>query len=146
MGAQYGAVEGNGGYSAPASTLVGHGSVPSPGVAQGGVNVQDAENIRLLVAGTIKSKDNSNEGIFGRNSRRSDNSRLVTILLVLNYMIGSGILNAPQTFRDSGVAATTVLYLLACEYMYFFRCFVFEFCFQNFNTSKNRRAYTSPTQ
>ncbi|CAM9582688.1 unnamed protein product, partial [Ectocarpus sp. 13 AM-2016] len=42
------------------------------------------------------------------------NSSLMTGFLVLNYMIGSGILNTPQTFRDSGIAATTVLYCIAC--------------------------------
>lgn len=57
-----------------------------------------------------------NRNPFGKGSRRTDNNRIVTILLVLNYMIGSGILNTPQTFRDSGVAATTVLYIIACEY------------------------------
>ena len=56
-----------------------------------------------------------NAGIFGRGARRQDNGRLVTAFLVVNYMIGSGILNTPQTFRDSGVAATTVLYFIACE-------------------------------
>lgn len=39
----------------------------------------------------------------------------MTGFLVLNYMIGSGILNTPQAFRDSGIAATTVLYCIACE-------------------------------
>lgn len=42
-------------------------------------------------------------------------STRMAIFLVVNYMIGSGILNTPQTFRDSGIAATTVLYILACE-------------------------------
>eukprot|EP00903_Cladosiphon_okamuranus_P010527 g9957.t1 len=41
-------------------------------------------------------------------------STRMAIFLVVNYMIGSGILNTPQTFRDSGIAATTVLYILAC--------------------------------
>lgn len=58
-----------------------------------------------------------NRNPFGKGSRRTDNNRIVTILLVLNYMIGSGILNTPQTFRDSGVAATTALYIIACEYL-----------------------------
>lgn len=52
---------------------------------------------------------------FGRGSRRTDNGRWVTVLLVLNYMIGSGILNTAQTFRDSGVAACSVVYVIACE-------------------------------
>lgn len=43
-------------------------------------------------------------------------STRMAIFLVVNYMIGSGILNTPQTFRDSGIAATTVLYTLACEF------------------------------
>lgn len=46
----------------------------------------------------------------------SDNSRIsscTAIFLVVNYMIGSGILNTPQTFKDSGIAATTLLYILA---------------------------------
>lgn len=48
-------------------------------------------------------------------------STRMAIFLVVNYMIGSGILNTPQTFRDSGIAATTVLYLLACKSVYFAR-------------------------
>ncbi|CAM9489938.1 unnamed protein product, partial [Sphacelaria rigidula] len=55
---------------------------------------------------------------FERGSRRTDNGRWVTVLLVLNYMIGSGILNTPQTFRDSGVVASTVLYIVACCAVY----------------------------
>jgi len=43
-------------------------------------------------------------------------STRMAFFLVLNYMIGSGILNTPQTFRDCGIAATTVLYILGCEH------------------------------
>ena len=57
----------------------------------------------------------STTGIFGRGARRQDNDRLVTVFLVVNFILGSGILNMPQTFRDSGLAATTVLYIVACE-------------------------------
>lgn len=51
-------------------------------------------------------------------SRRNDNNTFLTVLLILNYMVGSGILNTPQTFKDSGIAATTVLYLIACELLF----------------------------
>jgi len=34
--------------------------------------------------------------VFGAGSSRRDNGRVFTTLLVLNYMIGAGILNAPQ--------------------------------------------------
>lgn len=54
-------------------------------------------------------------GMFGREARRQDNGRLMTVFLVLSFMIGSGILNTPQAFRESGLAATTVLYFLACK-------------------------------
>ena len=54
-------------------------------------------------------------GIFGRGGRRLDNGRLVTVFLLVHFTIGSGILNMPQTFRDSGLAATTVLYFVVCE-------------------------------
>lgn len=64
---------------------------------------------------TGRKYDSNNAGIFGKGSRRQDNGRLVTAFLVVNYMIGSGILNTPQTFRDSGLAATTLLYFIACE-------------------------------
>lgn len=53
--------------------------------------------------------------LLGAGSRRDDNNTFVTVLLILNYMVGSGILNTPQTFKESGLAATTVLYFIACE-------------------------------
>ena len=59
--------------------------------------------------------DATEAGMFGRGARRRDNGRLATVFLVVNFMIGSGILNTPQTFRDSGLAATTVIYCVACE-------------------------------
>lgn len=57
---------------------------------------------------------------FAKGSHRRDNGRILTTILLLNYMIGSGILNSPQVFSDSGVAAATILYITAgaCAYMY----------------------------
>eukprot|EP00903_Cladosiphon_okamuranus_P010528 g9958.t1 len=52
--------------------------------------------------------------LLGAGSRRDDNNTFLTALLLLNYMIGSGILNTPQTFKKSGLAATTALYFIAC--------------------------------
>lgn len=89
-------------------------------IASEGVK-RDEESGRLLLASvdlredkkTSNGTESNDVGIFGAGSRRQDNTRLVTVFLVVNYMIGSGILNTPQTFRDSGLAATTVLYLVA---------------------------------
>lgn len=69
----------------------------------------------LLPAGTSAP----NAGLFGPGARRTDNNRIVTVILVLNYMIGSGILNTAQTFRDSGLIAATVLFTVSCK------CFCF---------------------
>ena len=59
--------------------------------------------------------DTSTAGIFGRGARRQDNSRLETVFLLVNYTLGSVILNTPQTFKDSGLVVTTVLYFITCE-------------------------------
>ncbi|CAM9126393.1 unnamed protein product [Phaeothamnion confervicola] len=37
----------------------------------------------------------------------------MTMILVLNYMIGTGILNQPQVFKEAGIAAATLLYMTA---------------------------------
>ena len=120
----YGAVAGTGSASEnsahPVTRVGANGSLPPnrlpPRAAKG-----DEEAGRLLgsaqeITGRKKDSINNNAGIFGKGSRRQDNGRLVTAFLVVNYMIGSGILNTPQTFRDSGLAATTLLYFIACEY------------------------------
>lgn len=67
------------------------------------------ENGRLL---TVNTKHLDSDGLFTRGSRRIDNSRRWTVVQLLNYMIGSGILNSPQIFSKSGVAAATVTYLI----------------------------------
>lgn len=78
-------------------------------------------NLLGIVQGTGKVGDDggvntiSTTGIFGRGARRKDNSRLVTVFLVTNFLIGSGILNTPQSFRSSGLAAATVLFSVAGE-------------------------------
>lgn len=93
------------------------GIPPSSLLAQ---DTQDEER-QFSLASVRTAEETSNGGrnaaggVFGRGSRREDNSRFVTTLLVLNYMIGSGILNSPQTFRDGGLAATTIIYFVACE-------------------------------
>lgn len=66
---------------------------------------------------TPVSVETTGQGFFGRGDRRTDNSIVMTVIVTLNYMIGSGILNAPQIFRESGVAAASVLFLLACEWL-----------------------------
>lgn len=50
---------------------------------------------------------------FAAGSSRRDNNRVLTALLVLNYMIGSGILNSPQVFKSSGIGVATILYIVA---------------------------------
>lgn len=103
----YGAVAGsaNGGSAPPPA-----GSLP-PNPLPPKAKV-DEEAGKLL--GNAQETGSISAGIFGKGSRRQDNGRLVTAFLVVNYMIGSGILNSPQTFRDSGLAATTLLYFIAC--------------------------------
>ena len=127
----YGALAGSAGEdsSAPpappagAAIKAGAGSVP-PRLLPWGAKRDDEAGKLLLesVQQTGRIGDDGgggaggvNAGIFGRGARRQDNGRLVTVFLLVNFMIGSGILNTPQTFRDSGQAATTVLYLVACE-------------------------------
>lgn len=51
--------------------------------------------------------------VFAAGSSRRDNTKVLTTLLVLNYMIGSGILNAPQVFQGSGIGSATILYIVA---------------------------------
>lgn len=51
--------------------------------------------------------------VFAAGSSRRDNTKVLTTLLVLNYMIGSGILNAPQVFEGSGIGPATILYIVA---------------------------------
>lgn len=50
---------------------------------------------------------------FGAGSSRRDNSKLITTALILSYMIGSGILNAPQVFQSSGIGPATILYIIS---------------------------------
>ena len=59
--------------------------------------------------------DSVDAGIFGRGARNQDSGRFMTVCSVVNFIMGSGILNTPQSFSDSGIAATTVLYFLACK-------------------------------
>lgn len=86
------------------------GGVPS--LAPTGNSI--GESSGLLTAGyvTAIAEAGTNE-LFGRGARRTDNNRVATLLLMLNYKVGSGILNTPQTFRDSGLAASAALYLVA---------------------------------
>ncbi|CAM9872708.1 unnamed protein product, partial [Laminaria digitata] len=51
--------------------------------------------------------------VFAAGSSRRDNTKALTTLLVLNYMVGSGILNAPQVFEGSGIGPATILYIVA---------------------------------
>ncbi|CAN0429545.1 unnamed protein product, partial [Laminaria digitata] len=105
MTGMYGAVAGSAseGSAPPAGSLLPKPLPPSL------AKKVDEESGKLLAS----DQETGSAGIFGKGSRRQDNGRLVTAFLVVNYMIGSGILNTPQTFRDSGLAATTVLYFIA---------------------------------
>ncbi|CAM9387943.1 unnamed protein product [Ascophyllum nodosum] len=117
-----------GGYGAVVSGAPEKGSGAPPFAAANGSNgaKRDGESWSLLAndislaeagqngRGNWASNGTKHVGVFGKGARRTDNNRLVTILLVLNYMIGSGILNTSQTALRSGLAATTVLYVIAC--------------------------------
>jgi amino acid permease len=48
----------------------------------------------------------SNEHVFPRHVH---NSSILTVFLLLNTMIGSGILNQPQVFLDAGVIPSTIM-------------------------------------
>lgn len=52
-------------------------------------------------------------GVFSPGSSRRDNGKVVTMVLVLSYMIGSGILNSSQVFSESGVATATIFYVMS---------------------------------
>ena len=49
---------------------------------------------------------------ISQNSIKSRNSPLSTIILLLNSMIGSGILAQPYVFRSSGIFATLLAYII----------------------------------
>eukprot|EP00752_Nemacystus_decipiens_P007560 g6753.t1 len=52
---------------------------------------------------------------FGAGSSRRDNNKVITGTLILSYMIGSGILNAPQVFQGSGIGPATILYIVSAS-------------------------------
>ena len=49
----------------------------------------------------------------------TDNSIATSIFLVLNTMIGSGILNQPAVFQDAGIVGAVILYIIGaiCTYL-----------------------------
>lgn len=53
-----------------------------------------------------------------RESSASSNSRVLTIFLILNSMIGSGILNQPYVFKSSGVVAAFVMFVVASIFIW----------------------------
>lgn len=46
------------------------------------------------------------------------NSELMTSFLMLNAMIGSGILNQPQVFQASGIGAALILFTVAAGFIW----------------------------
>lgn len=82
--------------------------LPSTGIA----TVREHQETRALLPAYT---DEANGGLFGPGARRTDNNRTMTVILILNYMIGSGILNTAQTFRNSGAAASCVLFIISGE-------------------------------
>ena len=46
------------------------------------------------------------------------NSASLTIYLILNTMIGSGILNQPNVFMNSGIVGALVVYVIACFFIW----------------------------
>jgi len=85
-------------------------SLPSPGAADEPKTT--SKETEKLIWNPSSDDTGSNDSDNSSNSSSSISS-CTTIFLVVNYMIGSGILNTPQTFKESGIAATTVLYILA---------------------------------
>lgn len=72
---------------------------------------RDAERQPLLVDSV--GTNHCNGGVLASGSSRRDNGRLLTTLLILNYMVGTGVLNAPQVFEQSGVVPATLLYAVS---------------------------------
>lgn len=81
------------------------------GISGGGRNGGTGRNWDRCFVGSV-AVENSNDP-FAKGSQRRDNGRILTCVLVLNYMIGSGILNSSQVFSESGISAATVLYITA---------------------------------
>lgn len=96
--------------STPAAAAVELG--PALGLSSDAKNF--VEDGRLLAADHVLGAGGANT-YFGRGARRTDNGRAMTILLMVNYKIGSGILNAPQAVRESGLAASILLYVVVGE-------------------------------
>lgn len=81
------------------------------------LEVSASVNDTVRDGGRLLAQENPSTSIgpknaFERGSRRFDNTRSWTLFQLLNYMIGSGILNAAQAFRDSGVAAAITLFTI----------------------------------
>lgn len=53
-----------------------------------------------------------------RESHHSNNSTLMTSFLLLNAMIGSGILNQPQVFMNAGIVAGLIMFLIASVFIW----------------------------
>lgn len=76
-----------------------------------------SEREPLLLGSSDSGNDGRNLGgsadVFAPGSSRRDNGKVLTTLLVLNYMIGSGILNSSQVFQGSGIGPATILYAVS---------------------------------
>mmetsp|Transcript_2045 Transcript_2045/g.2747 ORF Transcript_2045/g.2747 Transcript_2045/m.2747 type:complete len:469 (+) Transcript_2045:1-1407(+) len=46
------------------------------------------------------------------------NGKLGTVFLLLNSMIGSGVLNQPQVFSEAGLVGGLVLYIICCTFLW----------------------------
>lgn len=90
--------------------------------------IDEGENEGLLLGSDAtvirgeKSKQLSFYGIpldwFDKNAVVAHNSPGATVLLLLNVMIGSGILSQPYVFKEAGVVACLVLYVVLAVMMF----------------------------
>lgn len=55
----------------------------------------------------------SYRSIDGENGKEEGNSEILTSFLLLNSMIGSGILNQPQVFQKSGIIAAIIMFVVS---------------------------------
>ena len=106
----------------PADRLIG-GRLGGEGMSLLASNVTNHAGTRLNNNREGKGGcDKADNGVFGKGARRTDNDRLVTTLLVLNHMIGSGILNTSQMVLKSGVVVASVFYVIAGECNHCYCC------------------------
>ena len=74
--------------------------------------LEDLENLEITIKDEIEDKE------IDINTDSINNSELLTCFLLLNSMIGSGILNQPQVFQLSGIVAAILMLSVAACFMW----------------------------